>query len=205
MLLLYRAVREWRDSCWWHLHSIMLLLYLFSVPIPALGILHLHSIMLLLYLWLRSSWRRVWLWFTFHYASTLSVFVGSDESNIKIFTFHYASTLSRKAQAVFGTTIEFTFHYASTLSGTDSDDILVDGFIYIPLCFYFINSQESPADQAHPYLHSIMLLLYLSAIQRKLGCAVEFTFHYASTLSAQGAHSPRAVTVFTFHYASTLS
>ena len=54
--------------------------------------------------------------------------------------------------------------------------------IYIPLCFYFI------------------LIKFL----RKLAC-VEFTFHYASTLSYSLRLWLLSVQTFTFHYASTLS
>ena len=53
----------------------------------------------------------------------------------------------------------FTFHYASTLSGT-AEFVEPLKYIYIPLCFYFINYTAKTS-------------------MRK----VEFTFHYASTLS----------------------
>ena len=54
--------------------------------------------------------------------------------------------------------------------------------IYIPLCFYFIVKQ--------------------SQIEVKI---IQFTFHYASTLSVLNLFQPGFFLQFTFHYASTLS
>ena len=98
--------------------------------------------------------------------------------------------------------------------------------IYIPLCFYFIQSGSHPAFLAPFHLHSTMLLLYriifLHAFQSShiyiplcfyfictpftnaTACA-KFTFHYASTLSGTQFDPNTLYSIFTFHYASTLS
>ena len=98
---------------------------------------YLHSIMLLLYRTDQHRRRSFVLRFTFHYASTLSIWKTSGGFFL-LFTFHYASTLSFAITPPPKPTHRFTFHYASTLS------------IWI----------SRPA-QSHPNLHSIMLLLYL--------------------------------------------
>ena len=98
-------------------------------------------------------------------------------------------------------------------------------FIYIPLCFYFI--QERLWQCSHiSYLHSTMLLLYHILNTIFFYCFFiyiplcfyfiwsgtprsflqgTFTFHYASTLSANGSCYSQASYKFTFHFASTLS
>ena len=56
-------------------------------------------------------------------------------------------------------------------------------YIYIPLCFYFIWEIILTLISII-YLHSTMLLLYLSLQLPLLSLLNIFTFHYASTLSA---------------------
>ena len=97
------------------------------------------------------------------------------------FTFHYASTLSDFKELLVEWFNSFTFHYASTLSKTLVQDCH-DCDIYIPLCFYFIETLE--VENIHPEI---------------------FTFHYASTLSLTDDRISYRVMEFTFHYASTLS
>ena len=119
----------------------------------------------------------------------------------------------------------FTFHYASTLSWTADPEKLWDrylhstmlllyqfayevrnnmGEIYIPLCFYFIETQLISVGYKLIDLHSTMLLLYqIWAVYSVCWC--KFTFHYASTLSGIGSVRYPFHDLFTFHYASTLS
>ena len=78
--------------------------------------------------------------------------------------------------------VTFTFHYASTLSDLEMLLREEQKFIYIPLCFYFIDNSHDAG-------------LYNAL----------FTFHYASTLSIQSIWKRYWSGLFTFHYASTLS
>ena len=55
------------------------------------------------------------------------------------------------------------------------------------------------------HLHSTMLLLYHLLLYAHDITSLEFTFHYASTLSVLQASLLRGTFPFTFHYASTLS
>ena len=75
--------------------------------------------------------------FTFHYASTLSIYSLQSFYPSTPFTFHYASTLSYTCPTIQSLLYKFTFHYASTLSG----------FVFVARPFSI-------------YLHSTMLLLY---------------------------------------------
>ena len=141
--------------------------------------------------------------FTFHYASTLSLWQLKNPvlllnlhstmlllyriwyiisvSGADQFTFHYASTLSNAPMIVCLNLFIFTFHYASTLSAD---------------CQNAFNAQQN--------LHSTMLLLYLYEHPNAI-CSYSFTFHYASTLSCSAGYRTECRTQFTFHYASTLS
>ena len=142
--------------------------------------LYLHSIMLLLYQMFGNSRKTLLLIyiplcfyfidsvygheiiivvFTFHYASTLSLFPAGRTRLFLLFTFHYASTLSPCVYLCVFVDVLFTFHYASTLSG--------------------IQVSLKPIIS---YLHSIMLLLYHKADVVSY-YVLTFTFHYASTLS----------------------
>ena len=97
--------------------------------------------------------------------------------------------------------------------------------IYIPLCFYFIALRQknrpyfvnlhSTMPLLYPcdtditkrkiiHLHSTMLLLYLASLLQHQHL-VQFTFHYASTLSVIASVMFIIYHTFTFHYASTLS
>ena len=97
--------------------------------------------------------------------------------------------------------------------------------LYIPLCFYFITVYTSSKTGFRP-LHSIMLLLYQDGSLGLLGLHFIYiplcfyfiekdfrfyristwsTFHYASTLSANGSIGTTQYYTSTFHYASTLS
>ena len=78
--------------------------------------------------------------------------------------------------------IPFTFHYASTLSDC-ARHCVMEFFIYIPLCFYFILKIIVKSARLSRNLHSTMLLLYPSPPHWGAGTPRKFTFHYASTLS----------------------
>ena len=179
MLLLYPGGADSDILIHLHLHSTMLLLYLVHGTDKIEHITNLHSTMLLLYPnrpVYPLMWSRIYIplcfyfipgscpqqadssWFTFHYASTLSLLPVFRFGIGFIFTFHYASTLSAFAMISsplrknlhstmlllypirFRTDcscISFTFHYASTLSNSRGD-FSPRLRIYIPLCFYFI-------------------------------------------------------------------
>ena len=144
MLLLYRGTPGYLGTTLIdNLHSIMLLLYLNTSPNLAVSLDYLHSIMLLLYRHLDLRAGHVFK-FTFHYASTLSNFseISINFSPV-IFTFHYASTLSDHVRGWWGLLPAFTFHYASTLSSSACRSLSLIAL----------------------YLHSIMLLLYPSALK----------------------------------------
>ena len=94
---------------------------------------------------------------------------------------------------------EFTFHYASTLSYFEAPCssshhnlhstmlLLYHDFasrltyrvkIYIPLCFYFIQSGNAHPRICNTYLHSTMLLLY----PNNLATSFAFLHHLHSTM-----------------------
>ena len=183
-----------------NLHSTMLLLYRSSRRILQAGHIHLHSTMLLLYRIPSSRLTVSPLWFTFHYASTLSEFA------LFIFILLYFIYIP----------LCFYFIILPLLPGRQ------ESAIYIPLCFYFIADHPSMPESAlhlhstmlllyriwpsyktvaHSHLHSTMLLLYPGRLLYA-GIRKQFTFHYASTLSEFALFS---FSSFTFHYASTLS
>ena len=143
-----------------YLHSTMLLLYPVLRSSHLFLLKNLHSTMLLLYRRPEGFPSQGPGKFTFHYASTLSVFHHVLNPAESLFTFHYASTLSLSVWIVssqsssiyiplcfyfIGNTAvpsrifpSFTFHYASTLSGLIALMSPNPERIYIPLCFYFI-------------------------------------------------------------------
>ena len=96
-----------------NLHSTMLLLIRIQHLIIFVRKINLHSTMLLL-IPDRYFHRPSESIFTFHYASTYTIFCEIRHCIIKLFTFHYASTYTK-------TKIIFFFLYQ---------------LIYIPLCFY---------------------------------------------------------------------
>ena len=110
------------------------------------------------------------------------------------FTFHYASTLSRRGSAQVKEHFSFTFHYASTLSERSQPPAGARVYIYIPLCFYFIDKE------CHERLKIVLIYIPLCFyFIRKYNLCIrihlsQFTFHYASTLSkAAGGRNDRAV------------
>ena len=130
--------------------------------------------------------------FTFHYASTLSYNTTVDKLVSDKFTFHYASTLSPADLLPTIIYISFTFHYASTLSKKWKSGTSAWRFIYIPLCFYFI----TPVLARWHTLFSIYIPLcfyFIHAQLRRAFLSMKFTFHYASTLSAESIRQVGAV------------
>ena len=80
---------------------------------------------------------------------------------LKVFTFHYASTLSITHTLIF----YFRFDLHSTmllLYRSHNRNHAHSPGIYIPLCFYFIVWPSSNISSIASYLHSTMLLLYLT-------------------------------------------
>ena len=77
--------------------------------------------------------------------------------------------------------------------------------IYIPLCFYFIDHGGVQCDRLHNIY--IPLCFYFIAKMRnwEQEISMQFTFHYASTLSNTVGSGADEMYTFTFHYASTLS
>ena len=76
--------------------------------------------------------------------------------------------------------------------------------IYIPLCFYFIQTRST----ALQWLISIYIPLcfyFITKASRRRSGGKWFTFHYASTLSRIPCTLSQFRCLFTFHYASTLS
>ena len=181
MLLLYLCFLTFRIAVWSYLHSTMLLLYLHCICM----IIDQHIIYIPLCFYfitklLVGNSASLTL-FTFHYASTLSNVLCTSIALISAFTFHYASTLSKTQALEAPASAPFTFHYASTLSYLLFCRSHCLGFIYIPLCFYFIDELNRFRTLLNLiyiplcfyfiykafrnggiffYLHSTMLLLY---------------------------------------------
>ena len=117
----------------------------------------------------------------------------------------------------------FTFHYASTLSVEFAPIPDRPGYIYIPLCFYFILTRSqgsgptikftfhyastllirvSAASLAMNNLHSTMLLLYR---EEDRGVLFHMDLHSTMLLLYRCLRTPCiSLLTFTFHYASTL-
>ena len=97
--------------------------------------------------------------FTFHYASTISLSPADSPGWERAFTFHYASTISCSSEGLMSLfsplhstmlllypayngkgayTNNFTFHYASTISYQVYFPLVLRIWLYIPLCFYYI-------------------------------------------------------------------
>ena len=153
ILFLYRRTLRF------NLHSTMLLLYQLLKPGVIIVRMNLHSTMLLLY---------------HGFAADPPIYGSYLHSTMLLL---YREILFRAKRIA-----EFTFHYASTLSETCREFKFVEELIYIPLCFYFIMSDMTPATNE-----------------------IIFTFHYASTLSKDLELTIITKKKFTFHYASTLS
>ena len=159
--------------------------------------------MLLLYPWGGMTWRKN----IFIYIPLCFYFIGNRHPlwpGWTQFTFHYASTLSDHFQQkpIYDNT--FTFHYASTLSKRRPPPATVIEPIYIPLCFYFILFDSCSTSFLMIYLHSIMLLLYLtvwSLMRLELQIYIPLCFYF---ISIEEFHFSEE-SLFTFHYASTLS
>ena len=194
------------DIKYFYLHSIMLLLYplhwtLFPLPFqiyiplcfyfigyPVHALPHLRGIY-------------IPLCFYFITVSLSSPFVSI------LSTFHYASTLSLLHLGITVHTSLSTFHYASTLSKR-KNTALCSGWIYIPLCFYFIGKARAdgapvipstfhyastlsiharPRNNKHTNLHSIMLLLYrylASGSDVKVLIYIPLCFYFIYTCAA---------------------
>ena len=75
----------------------------------------------------------------------------------------------------------FTFHYASTLSSLLIDQE-VKKYIYIPLCFYFIDQQRTTTDRIC-FIYIPLCFYFIYNIKEFRTSVFAFTFHYASTLS----------------------
>ena len=74
--------------------------------------------------------------FTFHYASIKTAIEEAVSYFEHKFTFHYASIKTMNPVIPPVWLLLFTFHYASIKTETDSIDLMLDGMIYISLCFY---------------------------------------------------------------------
>ena len=137
MLLLYQ--RSFRKSAelLLYLHSTMLLLYPWGWDYEINEVLHLHSTMLLLYGMQAispASGSGIYIPLCFYF-----IFIRSDRLRSR---FHLHSTMLLLYPAPERTAVIagylFTFHYASTLSDIRAGNKPAGKYIYIPLCFYFI-------------------------------------------------------------------
>ena len=140
--------------------------------------------------------------FTFHYASTLS----EDFTAIAVYSSNLHSTMLLLYRFQPGERVllhaPFTFHYASTLSYRKVRTT-IGLYIYIPLCFYFIDHNGNTEVRVFN-LHSTMLLLYLSGVRsfsRSALIYIPLCFYFIDGVVRQISSMYR----FTFHYASTLS
>ena len=159
MLLLYRWSRRWKRLNLQNLHSTMLLLYHACGLSILVSDLHLHSTMLLLY----RDWGwfsvLVYKWFTFHYASTLSI-LDTIKTRYAVYIYiplcfyfikeagctaaeisHLHSTMLLLYLLGVHPDILIRSHLHSTmllLYQPEDKKPLTEERIYIPLCFYFI-------------------------------------------------------------------
>ena len=179
MLLLYRTVYTDTLIRLAALHSTMLLLYQETIHFP-----HLLCVN-----------------FTFHYASTISevnanngetdclyiplcfyyiMFPFVQEAWLYAFTFHYASTISLLPLCI--CPCKTPLHSTMLLLyQVTMEEKVTKLFLYIPLCFY-----------------------YIAGTEREMQVALNFTFHYASTISRICDIPASGIYYFTFHYASTI-
>ena len=139
--------------------------------------------------------------FTFHYASTYTLFGMFGWGGYGLFTFHYASTYTQDTEAqprqetylhstmlllILTTTTHYyqrSFHLHSTMLLLILLYLSHASYfehIYIPLCFY---------------LYSMPSIAQMTSTL--------FTFHYASTYTDASAGPAVMLYAFTFHYAST--
>ena len=181
MLLLYLPSEEGLFVIYYPLHSTMLLLYLKDgYRITTNKILYIplcfyyitdgstttytvtnftfHYASTISVWWYNGNW--YYADFTFHYASTISKFEHTERTHGNIFTFHYASTISKDIMIDYIFQYCFTFHYASTISVFRPTRFRRVTTLYIPLCFYYIRVEGS--NKVYWF---------------------NFTFHYASTIS----------------------
>ena len=142
--------------------------------------------------------------FTFHYASTLSVPYDNLEFDIYIYIplcFYFIWRHGVYDVGCFFIYIPLCFYFI----GVPTFSFSLSIHIYIPLCFYFIRYNIDRSLVISPNLHSTMLLLYRTAQTEEAIWFIQFTFHYASTLSLCHMIIWSTTSTFTFHYASTLS
>ena len=149
-----------------------------------------------------KKWKDIW--FTFHYASTLSHIDNYIFRCYALFTFHYASTLSKELWKSFPHASRFTFHYASTLSKLETAMRLLRINLHSTMLLLYHSAFACTLFRSQ-HLHSTMLLLYRGIGSGSYTDMALFTFHYASTLSGRYGIKESSATIFTFHYASTLS
>ena len=203
------------------LHSTMLLLIqILDAPRHVSG-WNLHSTMLLL-IRLDAYTQKLADIFTFHYASTYTVFRQYYNSIIYIFTFHYASTYTCSCfsppvffwiyiplcfylyQNAVYTTVRlwiFTFHYASTYTIYISASTRMQEDLHstmLLLIRMLIDKCRLPGQIYIPLCFYLYPIKILSIVILAL-----FTFHYASTYTTTFGTPRGYFFVFTFHYAST--
>ena len=184
MLLLYHEVHPlsvWKQS---NLHSTMLLLYL-SAPVchmspSASFTFHYASTLSSTGRRRRSCGNRIYIPLCFYFITTRTHSQKASWSNLHstmlllyqtpvgftpFVSMYLHSTMLLLyhvvlAPCAFSANI-FTFHYASTLSSAFLSSFCNFQIIYIPLCFYFIYAPDRTHNK-NTYLHSTMLLLYLT-------------------------------------------
>ena len=141
-----------------YLHSTMLLLYRNQFLLDVLALPHLHSTMLLLYHSEEMARLIDGLIFTFHYASTLSLY--RKEGECRFYNLHSTMLLLYQIWVFRRETPHLHLHSTMLLlyQGKEINKMKFEN-IYIPLCFYFI-WEIRPGTGMRINLHSTMLLLY---------------------------------------------
>ena len=138
---------------------IPLCLYLYIDMIEAIAkILNLHSTMPLLIQCKRKALRASHT-FTFHYASTYTIYARLMRQSELIYI-PLCLYLYPKAICYVSDWTIFTFHYASTYTELDVPYSTVY-YIYIPLCLYLYLNPHNIMDPEVAHLHSTMPLLIL--------------------------------------------
>ena len=185
------------------LHSTMLLLYPVAEPKPFQYEL-IYIPLCFYFIVLCAASHTLHIWFTFHYASTLSPSgMIARISSLSIYIplcFYFISAMPGMLDLA---AASFTFHYASTLSSDRHFRIAAFLDLHSTMLLLYRNRRNRGSDR-YTNLHSTMLLLYRNSERINWDIST-FTFHYASTLSRMEHDRGAARISFTFHYASTLS
>ena len=120
--------------------------------------------------------------FTFQYVSIISSPNCTSHSKAKGFTFQYVSIISPLFLSSGKSSSQFTFQYVSIISGKHYKFHSLN-FIYIPICFYYLQVALPAQVLLQLHLHSNMFLLFPGCSSCAGSSATSFTFQYVCIIS----------------------